>query len=293
MKIALFNATGAQGTAIASLLQKKNYELISPVRSKKNLTLLTSRKIKASLSDFSPESLGPILAEVDQVVLQIPAQISPSLMISMANNALTAIQRVGSPRTIFVISSTVPEQPTGKASPDARWQMKQKAMAILPDAILLSATEYLENFSTSYRQAIKQEGIIPQTIPNHLPVNYLSWHDLALYVEAALQKTDLPAGFYAIGGAEGITGEDLAFRLGKVLKKKLHYQTLSHQQLEGFLTPIVGLPLAAELAEFYEWQDGEGSHLLNPDTSAIRKRLGITLPDFELWAKRAFSVSEA
>ncbi|MBX2876703.1 MAG: NAD(P)H-binding protein [Saprospiraceae bacterium] len=291
MKIALFNATGAQGTAIASLLLGKGYQIIAPVRSEKHLAPLKAKNIAAFLTDFTPNSLFPIIEQVDQVVLQIPAQISPDLMISLTNNAIAALQKAGSPRTVFVISSTVPIKPVGKASPDARWHMKTEAISKLPNAIILSATEYLENFSTSYRQAIEQDGIIPQTIPGHLPVNYLSWHDLALYVEAALRQVELPGGFYPIGGMEGITGEELALRLGMILDKKLRYQTLTHQQLEGFLSPIVGSSLAAELAEFYEWQDGAGSPLLNPDTNPIREKLGIVLPNFEDWAEKAFSLS--
>jgi len=213
-------------------------------------------------------------------------QQSPSLMIQLANNAIEAIKEAGAPPTVFVISSTVPTQKVHKDSPDARFEMKQKALETLPNAIILSATEYLENFSTSYREAIEKEGMIPQTIPDDLPVNYLSWNDLAIFVEATLRNESIKGGFYQIGGNEGINGSQLANRLGTILEKKLFYHTLTHQQLQGFLTPIVGQELASELAEFYEWQDTEGSHLLNPDTTKIRSLLGIKLPNFEDWAKK-------
>ena len=73
-----------------------------------------------------------------------------------------------------------------------------------------------------------------------------------------------------------------------VINKPLRYHTLTHSELEGFLTPIVGQQLASELAEFYTWQDTEGAELLNPDTKELRKRLGIKLPTFEEWSKQAF-----
>jgi len=182
--VMLFNATGRQGATIANRLLGKDYQIVSPVRSEKKLVDLKHKGINAFLSDFSTENLLPQLKQADRVILQIPAQVSPSLMITLSENIITAIKEVGNPPTIFVISSTVPEDFTGKNSPDARLKMKNFALNQLPESIILSATEYLENFSTSYRQAIEQDGIIPQTIPADLPVNYLSWNDLAIYVEA-------------------------------------------------------------------------------------------------------------
>lgn len=61
----------------------------------------------------------------------------------------------------------------------------------LPNTPILSATEYLENFSTAYRQPIMENSIIPQTIPPNFLVNYLSWNDLASYVLAALNADNL------------------------------------------------------------------------------------------------------
>ncbi|MEM8907145.1 MAG: NmrA family NAD(P)-binding protein [Bacteroidota bacterium] len=288
--ILLFNTTGQQGTAIANRLLSKGYELLTPVRNANHIPQLAQRGIQAHLNDFSTESLQTIVQKADQVVLQIPAQISPSLMITLAENALRAIKVAGSPPTVFVISSTVPLQKVGKASPDARLLMQQKAQDLLPNAVILSATEYFENFSTAYRSAIEEQHMIPQTIPAHLPVNYLSWADLATYVTAVLEHTSLEGGFYPIGGKEGINGIQLAQRLGTLLQKQLTYHPLTHQELNHFLSPILGTTLAAELTEFYEWQDTEGQALLNPDTHELRQTLGIQLPSFEDWAKEAFLI---
>lgn len=289
--ILLFGATGKQGGAIAKKLQEKGNIVISPVRSEKNIAVLQERNIAAFLTDFSPNSLVPIINRADKVVLQIPAQISPSEMIALAEQCLQGIKQAGSLPTVFSISSTVPEKPTGLASPDARYKMRKMAHKFLPEATILSATEYLENFSESYRQAIEGGGIIPQSIPEHLPVNYLSWADLATYIEAVLSNADLKGRFLQIGGKEGINGTTLAKRLGNILDKDLHYQELTLTELTGILTPIVGAQLASELAEFYGWQHSE-NHLLNPDTTEIRNMLGIELPSFEEWAREAFGINQ-
>ncbi|MEO0337886.1 MAG: NmrA family NAD(P)-binding protein [Bacteroidota bacterium] len=287
-KILLFNATGAQGGTIAARLIEKGYEVLAPARSLEKVEKLLERNIKGFSTDFSEESLRSIIERVDQIILQIPAAVAPQTMITIAQNAMKAILSAGYPKTVFVISSTITGQKIGVPSVDARVEMVNLAKTYLPDTPILSATEYLENFSTAYREPILQNNIIPQTIPPDFPVNYLSWADLATYVIAVLESDQLEGKIYPIGGKEGLNGRSLAERLGTIIGRKLKYVPISHKDLEGILTPILGPDVAKDYAAFYQWQDTAGADLLNPDTSSIRHLLNIELPDFEVWARAAF-----
>lgn len=288
-KILLFNATGMQGSAIAAHLKQLGHEIITPVRSDEKMKEMETKGYQPFLSDFSKPSLVEELKKVDKVILQIPAQISPMKMVEMAQTRIEAILEAGYPETVFVISSTLPDMKVGVPTVDARVEMKGLALRRMPETPILSATEYLENFSTAYRQAIVNDGVIPQTIPANYPVNYLSWSDLAQYVAAALFSGKMTGQVYRIGGIEGITGENLALRLGNVIGKELKYAPITHEQLEGFLTPILGNEVARDYAEFYEFQDTKGQELLNPDTHEIRSLLGIELTGLEAWATQAFA----
>ncbi|NJO00953.1 MAG: NmrA family NAD(P)-binding protein [Bacteroidia bacterium] len=287
-KILLFNATGSQGGAVSHKLLEKGYQVLSPVRSERNISILEERNIQAFLTDFSARSLTPIIEKADKVVLQIPAAIAPSMMVDIAKNATEAIKQAGNPKTVLVISSTIPNQYVGVRSVDARLKMVELSQEKMPNTPILSSTEYLENFSTAYRQPIMENGVIPQTIPPDFPVNYLSWDDLAAYVIAALESSKLKGQIYPIGGNEGINGNDLARRLGAVLGKELAYIPVSHQQLEGILTSFMGAEVARDYAEFYYWQDINGAPLLNPNTGELQNLLGIQLPSLEEWARQAF-----
>ncbi|MEM7484168.1 MAG: NmrA family NAD(P)-binding protein [Bacteroidota bacterium] len=287
--ILLFNATGAQGATISQRLLEKGNTILAPVRSKKNIEILGERGIKAFLTDFSTASLLPIIEKAEKVVLQIPAAVVPDTMTEIAEKAMEAIKEVGNPKTVFVISSTITDKYVGIRSVDARKKMVEMAMEKMPDTPILSSTEYLENFSTAYRQPIMENGVIPQTIPPTSPVNYLSWNDLASYVLAALESDNLSGEIYPIGGNEGLTGLDIAERLGKVLGKDLNYVPVTHEQLQGILTPIMGAEVAKDYAEFYQWQDTTGASLLNPNTEEIQNLLDVSLPSFEEWAQKAFA----
>ncbi|HAS40302.1 MAG TPA: hypothetical protein DCS93_07475 [Microscillaceae bacterium] len=288
-KILLFNATGMQGNSIAQHLTAMGHDIIAPVRTSEKRAQMQAKGYEAFVTDYTLNSLVPALQKVDKVVLQIPAQIAPLAMIDITQKCIAAILEAGYPDTVFVISSTLPDQKVGISSVDARVTMKDLSLEKLPKTPILSATEYLENFSTAYRTVILKKGIIPQTIPANYPVNYLSWTDLAQYVEATLFADHLEGKLYRVGGIEGITGNELAKRLGSVIGKELHYVPITHAELAGFLTPILGESVAKDYAAFYEYQDTQGQHLLNPDTTEFRKLLGITLPAFEKWASVAFN----
>ncbi len=287
-RIMLFNATGMQGSAIAAHLKLQGHEIIAPVRSAQRMDELRSKGYNAFVTDHSVKSLKAQMKEVDKIVLQIPAQISPLEMVDLTSKCIDSILEAGYPDTVFVISSTLPDTKVGVPGVDARVEMKNLSLSKLPNTPILSVTEYLENFSTAYRNAIESDGIIPQTIPASCPVNYLSWSDLSKYVGAALFSDKLEGKLYRIGGNEGVTGNDLAKRLGKVLGKELHYSPINHEQLAEFLTPVLGESIARDYAAFYEYQDTRGQELLNPDTEEIRSILGINLPNVEDWAVKAF-----
>jgi len=287
-KIFLFGATGFQGQTILRRLKEEAHDVIAPVRSKERKKMIEDLGADAFISDLSVESLTSEIKKADKVVLMVPAGVVPDVMTTFTENATLAIKEAGYTKTVFVISSTIPTESSNVRSVKARTQMVETAEKHLPKTPILSSTEYLENFSTAYRQPIMENGVIPQTIPADYPVNYLSWDDLASYVLAALESDKLEGKVYPIGGKEGLTGNDLASRLGKVLNKELHYAPVTHKQLEGILTPILGADVAKDYAEFYHWQDTEGAELLNPDTSFIRETLNVEIPSFEEWAKEAF-----
>ncbi|OYQ49298.1 hypothetical protein CHU92_00335 [Flavobacterium cyanobacteriorum] len=287
-KVILFGASGQQGSVIAQQLIEKGYKVIAPVRYQTNVESLNHKRIETRLTDFTTASLTNIIKEADKVILQVPVVITPAQMIEFVENALKAIAQAGSPHTVFSISSVVPIEFIGLNGPDARLKMKELTKQILPSAIILSSTLYLENFSQAYRQAIEQGGVIPQAIPTDIPVAYLSFSDLAMYILAALEKLELKGQFIPIGGSEALTGIELSKKLGVVLGKYIHYQGITSQELTAFLTPMIGEQTALQVAEMYEWEGTTGGSLLNPDVKKALQLFGITLPDFDTWAKSAF-----
>ncbi len=184
----------------------------------------------------------------------------------------------------------MPTEPVGLAGPDARLALLQRVRELLPNAVTLSVTLYLENFSVALRQAIEY-GAIPQAIPADVPVAYLSQKDHAALVVAALEDSSLAGELLRFGGAEAHTGPELAAVVGEALGRPVAYQALPPEAIVPLLTPLTGERVAAQVAEMYAWEGSTGRDLLAPDSGPVLDRLGVRLPTLREWARAAFGAA--
>lgn len=287
-KVILFGATGMQGTAIAKQLQKEKYHIIAPVRSNEKVELLAKYNIEAYQTDFSLESLTQITKKADEAVLLVQAVIATAEMVPFTKTALLAIKEAGIKRTVFNISSVIPDEKIGIAGPDTRLEMKEMAFEIIPTINVTSSTLYLENFSTAYRKAILEQGSIPQAIPADVPIAYISMDDLGKYVTAILKDNSLEGKFFPIGGKEALTGQEVAVQLSEIIGKSVNYFALQPEQLIEFLSGMLGKALAGQVGEMYAWEGTTGKNKLYPNTTDLQQQLGLDLPSFKEWAQKAF-----
>ncbi|MEM1323592.1 MAG: NmrA family NAD(P)-binding protein [Bacteroidota bacterium] len=288
-KVILFGATGMQGTAIAKQLQKEGYHIIAPVRTQEKVDLLAKYNVEACITDFSFASLEGIAQKADEAVLLVPAVIPTADMVPFTKNALSALKEANISRIVFNISSVIPDKKTGIAGPDTRLEMKEVAFKIIPTISVTSSTLYLENFSTAYRQAILEQGNIPQAVPADVPIAYMSMDDLGKYVTAILKDNSLEGQFFPIGGKEALTGTEVAAQLSEIIGQSVNYFALQPEQLIGFLSGMLGEALATQVGEMYAWEGTTGKNKLYPNTTDLREHLGLDLPSFKDWAKHAFN----
>lgn len=291
-EIVLFGATGQQGQAITQKLLEAQFKIVAPVRSIANAASLAREGLAFSATDFSIPSLEKLMKDADGVVVQIPVLITPDEMVSLARTILTAIKNIGAPHTVFVISSAVPTSKTGFANPDARLAMKLLVNELVPQAVVLSATIYLENFSQAYRQAISQ-GVIPQAIATDVPVSYISLSDLGTYVVAPLNHKHMRGTFQALSGREALTGREVEQRMTRYFQRQISYVPISIAQLIDALTPMLGATIAQQIAEMYTWEAASGSALLNPPDSELKKLVANDLDFLDKWLKRSFPSTDA
>jgi NAD(P)H dehydrogenase (quinone) len=281
-EVLVFGATGTQGEPVVRRLREAGRQVRALVRSKEKGRALDATLVEGSLDDA--ESLVRAAQGAASAVVLLSSAVPPATLLVHARHALEAVKTAKVPHVVVGTTSVLPTRDLGVEAPDARRRLVELIERLVPHAVVVSPTLYLENFSVALRPALAQ-GVIPQAIPGKVPVAYLSLDDHARFVAAAIARPSLAGRRFALAGAEALAGARLATILGAALGRTLSYVALPPAGMVAQLTPLVGAQVAAAIGEMYE--GGEGSALLDPPQHEVRAALGVTPTSVEAWAQEA------
>jgi NAD(P)H dehydrogenase (quinone) len=288
MTVLVYGATGTQGGPVARQLLDRGVAVRAVTRSADRAARLAAagaEVVEADLTD--PESLLPATKGVDAVFLQVPAGVTSAALVELTRAALLAVRDAGAPHLVLTTSSVVPAAPTGVPYADAKLSMVELVKELVPHAVLLHPGIYLDNLSGPLRPAIEQ-GVIPYPIPADVPVAWLPADDAAAFAVAALERPQLAGQRFELGGAEALTGPELAALVSTAAGRPVHYQPIPPAVFGEQLAPFMGEQAAREIAAMYEWEGGHGTALLRPVSAETRAALPVTLTPLADWLRHAF-----
>jgi uncharacterized protein YbjT (DUF2867 family) len=280
-RVLVYGANGAQGAPVARALIERGTPIRVVTRSAKTAAHWQAAGAEIAEADLNT---GAGLAEANRgisaVFLQISASIPPKAILEQARQTLLAARDV--PQVVMTTSSIIPPHPVGVTTPDVRHKLPRLAHEIVPHAVVLSPTLFLENFSQALRPAVMQ-GVIALPVPGDTPVAYISVEDQARFVLAALDRPAIQGQVYPIAGPEVTTGTELAAKFSEALGQSVHYYEVDAVQFGAQLVPFLGEEVANAIAEMYEYESKEGAFLLNPDLSRTLRDLPVQLTSINSW----------
>ena len=286
--VLVYGATGTQGGPVAKRLLERGTPIRALARTVARATDLAAAGAEVVQADLGDqEAVIAATSGVDSVFVQLSASIPPAEMLQHARHALTAVREAGAPHLVITTGSIIPTSRTGVASPDAKYALLELINELTPHAVVLCPTLYLENFSVALRPVIEQ-GIIPFPIPVDVPVAYLSLDDHAAFAVAALDRPALAGQRFNLGGAEALTGTQLAERFSRVLGASITYQAISSTSFGQQLIPFLGEEVAQAIADMYAYEGGPGAAQLAPDLDATLAALPIQQTPIDRWIAQAF-----
>lgn len=283
MNIIITNAGSQQIQPTIKALIKNGHQLTGVVRNAMNYPeeRFFNGKIRWLTKTNDIRNLAELFSGNDVAVIQTPSVLTPEEMVESLRSELIATQESSIGRVIVIISSVIPDEKVGAKGPDARLEMLKIAKEIRPDALILSSTLYLENFSIALRDALLN-GSLLQAIPEDVRVSYLSYENLNRFVQYGISNATL-SGLLPMFGPEAWNGVELANFFAKVLGKNVKYKTLTSEEIVGFLANIIGPRVANQVAEMYAFESKEGRKLLDPEV-----KIKLDLQTNIEWAKTAF-----
>lgn len=283
--IAIFGASGAQGSAVARALLNAGQPVRALSRNADAVTTLVAngaQHVAADLSD--PATIPRALDGVGGVFAMIPFDSPPNVHARYVDVVLDALQSAGSPPTVFTLSGPVPTEDTGAGSLDARRAAARKVAESGLPIVTFVPGGYLGNLLGPWvAPAIVHDGQIPYPLPGELRRPWVSVEDQAALAVSALERPDLAGRSFTIG--HDASGDDLAAAVSEALGRDVQWLAVDLDQFADSLTPVIGEHAARELAEEYRLTAQHPAVAQTAlDYDAAPRELGVALASLAEWA---------
>ncbi|AEW92570.1 MULTISPECIES: SDR family oxidoreductase [Streptomycetaceae] len=296
MTVLVIGATGFQGGAVARLLAEqgrtvRGFARTAPAADQAvpGVDVLTG-----DLGDA--EAVRKAFAGVTHASVLIPQVYDPDTVVRFARNVARAARDEGVARLVVNGNTRIPAQTTEFTGFETRRQAERILLDSGVPTTAIRPPVYLDNlYSPIAGPALVNDGVLAFPLPPSVRAAWLSHEDLAKATVAALTTADVAGRTIDLGGAETLTGPELAERFAAVLGREIRYVPLPPERFEAGLAQAFGAETAAGIAGTYRWAaTEEGAALLESDPAALESTLGvrptpvadwIAARDWQVWAR--------
>lgn len=289
-------ATGAQGGAVAGLLAARGEDVRglsrhvpgehAPGERAPGGHAPAVRPVPGDLASAS--DLHRAFEGVTHAAVVLPLEFDTATVLRYAGNLAEAARAAGVRRLVYNTNTPLPDGITRYPGFETRRAAEEVLRGSGVPTVVLRPPVYLDNlFSPWHGPALVDDGVLAYPLPAAQPVAWLSHRDLAAVTVAALTAEDRGgwAGrVLAVGGAEVLTGPQLAAEFARVLGREVAYRPLDVGQFEEGLARLVGPGAAAGVAGIYHHvATGDAPGLLAPDPAHTEAELGVRRTPVRDW----------
>ncbi|GAA3656873.1 SDR family oxidoreductase [Streptomyces chitinivorans] len=281
-------ATGFQGGAVARLLADRGHAVRGLARRPGAGPAPTSAAVDCVPCDLGDaDEVRRAFEGVTHASVVMPLVYDSETVLRYARNIAGAAREAGVERLVYNVNTPLPKETT----PYAAFETRRAAESVLRESgvptVVLRPPVYLDNlFSPWNGPALVNDGVLAYPLPAGQRVAWMSHDDLAAATAAALEGEGLAGRVIGVGGAEVVTGPELAEAFSSALGREVSYRQLDVGHFEAGLARLLGAESAAGVAGIYRYAaDGGDPDLLAPDPSGVEHTLGIRPTPITDWVK--------
>ena len=297
MRIAVFGATGDQGSAQVRALVRAGHAPMAVSRTPKPWRI-DGTAVETRVADFGdPDSLVLALHGADAVFLNLPStsfQAAEPLVAAAAAIAQASAASATTRMLVFNTSLPVPQDRRGFAAQDARHEMRRLVFDAGIASISIEPVVFLDNLLKRWAwPSIAQHNTLMYAHKESLDVSWICHDDLAALMVAALERPQLAGRSFAVGGPETVRLPVLAQKLGRAWNRPLHCES---QSIDAFCqcmrtvfkgrSSLEADRLLGELHRIYTWYNESPEHPFCVDMAPVLEELPVRLTPIEEWALR-------
>ncbi|MEU0738843.1 NmrA family NAD(P)-binding protein [Streptomyces sp. NPDC006134] len=281
-------ANGFQGGAVARFLAAQGHEVRGLVRDEAKAAEQAAAGVTPVRGDLgSLDDLRAAFRGVTHAVVVMPLEYDPDTVAGYARNIAEAAREAGVRRLVYNVNTPIPDETTPYAGFETRRRAEEVLRGGEVPVVVVRPPVYLENlFSPWNGPAIVNDGVLAYPLPAEQRVAWMCHDDLARVAARALED-DVPAGqVLNVGGADVLTGPELATAFGQALGRGIRYVPLDVEQFEQGLAQLLGAEAAAGVAGIYHYAGtGRAGDFLAPSPAAVESALGVRLTPVIEWVK--------
>ncbi|NUK82817.1 SDR family oxidoreductase [Streptomyces lunaelactis] len=292
MRIAVVGATGFQGGATARLLAERKHRVRTLSR-RPEADRPELPGISVAGGDLGRyEDVRRLFEGATHAAVVIPLVYQAEKVMTYAQHIAKAAREAGLRRLVYNSNTRVPERSTNVAA----FETRRLAETVVRESLAHSGVEvvvvrppvYLDNlFSPWNGPALVNEGVLAYPLPAEVPTAWISHRDLAEAVYAALTVEGVAGRTFDIGGAQTLTGQELATAFGQGLGREIRYVELQPTVFQQGLAHILGAESAAGVAGIYHYMaSGAEPGLLSGDNGVSAEALSLKPAPVDEWVAR-------
>lgn len=279
-------ATGFQGGAVARLLAGRGDDVRGLARQPDRSDGPGAPLVTPVAADLgNADDLRKAFDGVTHAAVVMPLEYDADTVARYARNIAGAARAAGVERIVYNTNTPLPDAVTGFAGFETRRAAEEILLGSGVPTVVVRPPVYLDNlFSPWNGPALVNDGVLAYPLPAEQRVAWMSHHDLAKVVAAAFEAEDVVGRVLNVGGAEILTGPELADRFSRGLDREVSYLPLPVEQFEAGLGQVVGAAAAAGVAGIYHHvAGGTAAHLLDPEPADVERELGVHLTPALEW----------
>ena len=285
-KVFVAGATGFQGGAIARKCIEEGYQVVTlSTQQKPPSSEGHSKGVEIIPGSFADQgAVLQALEGVQYVCLTFPLRFDRELLLQYGQHIVEAVKHHAIKQMVWNTSISIPNKQTGLIAFDSKNELTtlfEKAglpiVTVVPDI-------YMDNLVAPWSiPLLKEQGILPYPVPSGVQIPWISHHDLAEFVFAAMHRQELQGQRIEIGGAV-CSGEELAKAIGAQVGKPIQYIGVTPDDFEKQVTPMLGPEAAHEIANIYRYVEEHQALLGNKNFQLAKDKLGVDVQSASAWA---------
>lgn len=278
----VIGASGAQGGAVARTLARRGLRVRGFGR-RREPVVPGSEWVSGDLSDM--DALRVAFKDVTHASVTLPLTADAADAARWVANVVTAATEARLERLVFNMSNRVPRISTSVEIFESRRLATDALLTSDVPAVVLCPPVYLENLLTPGMVRAGEDGLtVSYPLAAEHRVAWLSHDDLAAITAAALSNDDVVGAVLGIGGADVVTGTELAAAFSAVLDEAVAYQALPVDMFEHGLAAAMGAQPAARVAATYRWLDETiAANLYDGVPAEVEQTFGVRLTPLRDW----------